>query len=113
MPHCIIEYSKPIEEHVAIEQLVERVHSSAFDSGLFRESDIKTRAIGYEHFKLGEEHNNFIHLSVKILPGRTDEQKAMLADGVLNALGSLAMTDLALSVEVVDLPGDSYIKCNL
>ncbi|MGH1426802.1 MAG: 5-carboxymethyl-2-hydroxymuconate Delta-isomerase [Arenicella sp.] len=106
MPHCIIEHSKGLNDI----ELLQAVYQGALNSGLFSEYDIKTRAIAYECFQTGPEKQHFIHVVVKILSGRSPKQKIMLSSDVLTQLKSLSLSDISLTVEVVDIDKVSYAK---
>ncbi|MEH6628346.1 MAG: 5-carboxymethyl-2-hydroxymuconate Delta-isomerase [Motiliproteus sp.] len=110
MPHCIIEYAKELEQTIAIPELIERVHAGAVACGLFQEADIKTRAIAYEYFRTGTGTDPFIHVTMKILSGRTQEQKKQATQSVLNQLETLAVVPLSLTVEVRDMVRETYSK---
>ena len=55
-----------------------------FDSGLFSEPDIKSRAIALDVFKVGVKPapRAFIHVAIRLLSGRSDEERKQLADAV-------------------------------
>ena len=74
MPHIVIEHSEDLP--ILPQVLVEKVHQAVFDSGLFELSTIKTRAIAYQHYELGEGKDGFIHIGASIMAGRTIELKA-------------------------------------
>ena len=84
----------------------------AFQSKLFEAdgSDIKVRALVYEHFLTGNTKADFIHVSLNILSGRSAEQKAHLAETVLQQLTVLALAPSSISVEVIDMDRASYRK---
>lgn len=106
MPHCIIEHSKGLNDI----ELLQAVYQGALNSGLFSEYDIKARAIAYECFQIGPEKQHFIHVVVKILSGRSSMQKIMLSSDVLAQLKRLSLSDISLTVEVVDIDKVSYAK---
>ncbi|WP_339721517.1 5-carboxymethyl-2-hydroxymuconate Delta-isomerase [uncultured Paraglaciecola sp.] len=110
MPHCIIEYSKNLEQSLSIKELVGAVHSYVFSSGLFEESSIKTRAIEYTHFQTGLSDMPFIHLTLKILYGRNHQQKKDLTTLVLDKLKNDSQPPISISVEVSDIEKVSYKK---
>lgn len=111
MPHCIIEYSKKLEDQVLLPELVQAVHSGALDSSLFSLAAIKTRAVAYDHYLVGGEKTlDFIHVSVRILSGRTDTQKTLLSSTIFNKLKNLELTSVSLSVEILDIHTESYAK---
>ena len=110
MPHCIIEYSKGIESTIDVSTLVSAVYQGALSSALFAPEDIKCRAIPYAHYHAGGDRVDFIHVVLKILRGRDTQQKTSLSRHVLTALEHLPLTNISLTVEVVDIETSSYQK---
>lgn len=110
MPHCIIEFSQPIIDKIEPVQLLKNVYQGALASGLFESLDIKTRAISYAYYMTGADKQDFIHVSLRILNGRTAEQKAMLSSKVLEQLCQLKLRQISLTVEVLDIDRSSYAK---
>lgn len=49
-------------------------------------------------------------MALKILSGRTSEQKLSLSNAVIKELVALAYNDVSITVEVVDMDRDSYRK---
>jgi 5-carboxymethyl-2-hydroxymuconate isomerase len=110
MPHCIIEYTRDIEPALDIQKMVNIAFESIEKTGLFNTSAIKSRAIPLDYFKSGLDRDDFIHVTVKILPGRTSEQKKYLTQSVIDGVSAVVGRTKSLSVEVVDLDGESYNK---
>lgn len=108
MPHCIIEHSEDLDGAA----LVPLVHESALNSGLFdpQGSDIKVRAIEFAHYKTGSVDISFVHVTLRILPGRTAEQKSALTESVVRNLNSAIASSCSISAEVVDVDGATYAK---
>ncbi|MCG9692720.1 5-carboxymethyl-2-hydroxymuconate isomerase [Vibrio sp. Isolate22] len=108
MPHCIIEHSSTINA----EQLNNKVFLGALNSELFEADgrDIKVRSIAYENYQTGTEKEDFIHVTVRILSGRSDTDKAMLSETVMTQLLSLSLSSASITVEVVDMDRNSYAK---
>ncbi len=108
MPHCIVEHSTQYNAA----RLIDCVHRGAVTSELFsiEGSDIKVRSIPYSHYKTGSVDIGFVHVTLRILPGRTAEQKSKLSGFVLDELKRVITHECSLSVEVVDIDGDSYAK---
>jgi len=94
------------------ELLVQKVFLGALSVGLFEPngSDIKVRALGYNSYMIGPKKSDFIHVVLKILSGRTSEQKLSLSNAVIEELVALAYNDVSITVEVVDMDRDSYRK---
>lgn len=110
MPHCIIEYSKPIEQEVDVNKLIASVHQGAINSELFEEENIKTRAISYDYYQTGSEKKPFIHVTCKILSGRSEYDRAMLSDLVLSELKQFPLSPISLTVDIVDIQHATYAK---
>ncbi|MCG9755082.1 5-carboxymethyl-2-hydroxymuconate Delta-isomerase [Shewanella insulae] len=111
MPHCILEYSAPLAEQIAIDTLVDLVHRGAIESDLFEPASIKSRAYCAEHYCVGEANDaNFIHISFKIMPGRTSEQKLHLMQCVDRFIAPLCDTVSSITMEVLDIEREHYFK---
>ncbi len=106
MPHCIIEHSDNFDAQV--KQLMNSVFEGAAASGLFNASDIKTRALSFNHYQVGNKTSPFIHVAAKILSGRTDQQKHKLSTEILNKIEALQLTEHILTIEVVDIHRASH-----
>jgi len=108
MPHCIIEHATEIEGRT----LMPLVFEGALASQLFEAdgSDIKVRALPYIDFITGNSELNFIHVILKILSGRSTEQKLMLSNLVLAKLKTHGIKRCSISVEVVDIERGTYTK---
>lgn len=110
MPHCIIEYSKNLENKLSIKELVSLVHGSVFASELFEESSIKTRAIEFTYYQTGLSDSPFIHITLKILQGRDHQQKKDLTKLVSDKVSEVLQPPVSLTVEVMDIEKVSYKK---
>ncbi|MBT5429099.1 MAG: 5-carboxymethyl-2-hydroxymuconate isomerase [Rhodospirillaceae bacterium] len=77
MPHIIIEYSENLEDKINLGILIEKIHISALDTGVFPLGGLRIRAAKREHYKIADGHpdNVFIHIELKIGPGRDKETK--------------------------------------
>ncbi|WP_019027440.1 5-carboxymethyl-2-hydroxymuconate Delta-isomerase [Colwellia piezophila] len=113
MPHCIIEHSINIDSNT----LIPLVFNASLESSLFEQdgSDIKVRVLPFVHYQTGMLSSaatqvDFIHVTLKILSGRSTEQKLMLSKLVLKSLATLALKSCSTSVEVVDIDRASYSK---
>ncbi len=108
MPHCIVEHSPCVEA----KELNQKVFLGALESGLFAPdgSDIKVRSIVYENYQTGEVKEDFIHVGLRILSGRSDADKLSLSQSVLTQLESLNLSKASLTVEITDMDRDSYSK---
>ena len=110
MPHCIIDYSPEVAEQIDIDALIDAVHRGAMESDLFPEYDVKTRALAYPHHRTGQTRDSFVHVALHLLSGRSDAQKAMLSECVLDCIEALLPRVVSVSVEILDIHRESYRK---
>ncbi len=115
MPHCILEYSDNLEDLPDWVEVFEDVHAFLAGTGLFRLDDIKSRAIGREHFAVadGAPDRAFVAMNVCILDGRDDEVKALVSEGVLEVLKRHLRPfcegkRCSLSVRITEMERSSY-----
>ena len=89
MPHVIIEYSSNLRESLKPEQFVKAVHRAAMATGEFAPSAIlRTRAAERTCYLVGDEDpgNGFIHIVIRVRPGRDRETKRKLGESVFSAI---------------------------
>lgn len=110
MPHFTIEYAAPIAKDVNVQNLVEDVFKTADRSGLFSRSAIKARALCVENYWIGGGSQSFVHVHVRLLPGRTTDQKKALSQSVFETIAGVVSKDVAISIEVNDLDAETYTK---
>ncbi len=110
MPHCIVEYSSGVADQIEIDDLLGAVHRGVLSSGLFDEYDIKTRAVGYTHHRTGTTRDSFVHVSVRLLSGRDDVQKADLSKKLLAVIEPMLPQVISVGVEICDMHRASYRK---
>lgn len=113
MPHVIIEYSDVLEAQITRKDLLNAAHQAVEDSGLFNAVDIRSRTQSFDNFRLGAEKNSFLHITIKLLTGRSDEQKAALTTGVVTALRKFSLSDVLISCECIDVHNESYQRVSL
>ena len=110
MPHIIIEYAQELASSRKIPSLVKHLHQAAIESGLFDTPAIKSRALAYEDYICGEHVAPFIHVTAKILDGRTLEQQQHLSESLLACLVEHNADVSNLSVDVVEMVRSTYRK---
>lgn len=108
MPHCIIEFSENLTDSVSPDEMVKTVYQAALDTDLFDPATVKSRAISYQHI-LGNAER-FVHVTAKILSGRTTEQKIALSNLIMERLQGLPFPAVELSVDIVDMEKTTYSK---
>lgn len=118
MPHLTLEYTRNLNNFDPAHTLA-ALNQAMFDSGLFGEADIKSRAIGLDIFKvgLGAAPRAFAHVRIALLSGRSSEERRKLAEAALAALTATVDgqdgAEIQLSVETVDLDRPTYAKAVL
>jgi 5-carboxymethyl-2-hydroxymuconate isomerase len=108
MPHLIIEYSDNLNCDIPL--LMEAVYNAAVKSGVMVSEDIKVRAHPYTHFRLAHNQQQFVHVSCRLLAGRTQQQKTGLSEIIRQKLSKILPDIYSLSVEIVDMEPASYKK---
>jgi len=112
MPHITIECSKNVQGHVDVDKLLRRVHDAAIETGVFPPDGIRSRIHILDHYRVAESNENaFVHVVLRIGPGRDQATKSRVVDHVFSALtASLQkMYDekpLAISIELQELDAD-------
>jgi 5-carboxymethyl-2-hydroxymuconate isomerase len=108
MPHCVIECSDRLDSDV----LTSKVYLGALASDLFAPdgSDIKVRALAYSSYVVGGAKTDFVHVTVRVLSGRTMLQKVTLSKAIQAKLNELGLVSCSITVEIVDIERTSYLK---
>ncbi len=89
MPHLIIEYSSNLRESLKPERFVQAVHRAAMETGEFAPSALlRTRASERTCYIVGDGQpdNGFIHIVLRIRPGRDRETKRKLGESVFSVV---------------------------
>lgn len=110
MPHCIIEYSKGIEHVLSPNELVKASFDGTVDSGLFDIEHIKVRAVAYEYYLVGTSSRGFIHVTMRLLAGRTSQQRKDLSAAILARMAALPLANAEMTVDVIEIDPDMYAK---
>lgn len=110
MPHCVIEYTRDVEQKIDINNLLETAFNAVETCGHFDRAAIKARAIGFDIFKSGQNRDDYIHIKLRILSGRTPEQKKEISDHMVANLSQHIENTKSLTVEIIDMDIGSYGK---
>ena len=105
MPHLIVEYSNNIKDS-AIDNLFIKIQEvmQGMTEGNFDFDQCKCRKIGFDDYLVGKfasEESAFIHVTIKILAGRSVEVKKQLAEKSMQALKAI-YNNLATSPSAKD-----------
>ncbi|MBX3512223.1 MAG: 5-carboxymethyl-2-hydroxymuconate isomerase [Xanthobacteraceae bacterium] len=119
MPHFVIEYSANLEPDVDLRAVVDAVHKSAVDSGLFKIGGIRVRTLRHEIYKIadGNPEHAFLHVRANILEGRSVEDRERLGNAMIAAVDALLgnahkKRGIALSVEIGEIDHNMSFKKN-
>lgn len=119
MPHIVIEYSGNLEPHADIPQLLDRVHATALDTGVFPVGGTRTRAARRDLYRIADRHpdNAFVHVSLAIRHGRDPATKQSVGQAVFDAVRAFlaeaeSRVPLALSLEIREIDPDLSFKHN-
>lgn len=112
MPNLIMEYTNSVDERASIPLLLEELHQGLIDSLLFEVPAIKSRAIRLNDWLVGEKQDreDFIHVTVELMEGRTDEQKSQLAEKLIHIMAEQAASVESLTVNVREMAAVSFRK---
>ncbi len=122
MPHIIVEHSSNISITQKFLQEIQTILHN-HKEGNFDLEACKARSISFEEYLVGsknQEQAGFLHISVKILEGRSVLVKQIVAKQIAdfakeylekNAVNNKLRTDL--SVDFIDMTRDVYQKITL
>jgi 5-carboxymethyl-2-hydroxymuconate isomerase len=121
MPHLNIEYSANLEEVLDVQALVDTIHKTALETGIFPLGGVRTRAEARKHYRIanGDPSAGYIHMMVRIGSGRDVETRKSAGDRIFAALCDFTEAlyqerPLALSFELHEIPPDmAWRKNNL
>jgi 5-carboxymethyl-2-hydroxymuconate isomerase len=121
MPHLNIEYSANLEDELDVQALVDRIHQTALETGIFPLGGVRTRAEKRKHYRIanGDPRAGYIHMIVRIGSGRDIETRRAAGDTIFAALcdftdGLYRSRPLALSFELQEIsPELAWRKNNL
>ena len=121
MPHLIVEYSANIEDQIALDALLDKLHTCALGTGVFPLGGLRVRAHRTDAYRIADKapENGFVHITALIGHGRPLDVQQRAAEqlfGVLTAhLEELfAKSPLAISLNVQEFhPVLNFKKNNL
>ncbi|GAV19352.1 5-carboxymethyl-2-hydroxymuconate isomerase [Mariprofundus micogutta] len=110
MPHIIVEYPEANVDDQSVDAVLQTIHRSIADSGLFKANQIKARAYPFKHFTNAGGSDPYIHIQARIKSGRDDDNKKQLSEVVLAGLAPLNLQVSVVTVEIIDMDRDTYGK---
>jgi 5-carboxymethyl-2-hydroxymuconate isomerase len=110
MPHFVIEYAREIEQLIDLSKLLKITYQIGASSGLMMPEDIKVRAHPYDNYRMEGTKDTFVHTTIFLLEGRTDEQKEKLSTSLRSEQANLMPSVTAISIDIRDMNGIAYKK---
>ena len=108
MPHITVEHTDDIEN---VDALVSDLHHSLAGQETVTLGAIKSRSIAVQNAFVGEAQNgSMVHVTLKLLSGRSDERRAKMTGDLLTIVKSKVANNVSVTVESVDLHNESYKK---
>ncbi|MBY5972944.1 hypothetical protein KUV28_11325 [Ferrimonas balearica] len=108
MPHVVIEYfsEDPLDRTAVLQTALD----TAAGSGVMNRADIKVRLVPAEAILMGDGRSSFLHVTISMLTGRTDEAKLAVAQAMTGALRDLCPQIGAISTDIRDMNPACYKK---
>ncbi|WP_050615166.1 5-carboxymethyl-2-hydroxymuconate Delta-isomerase [Bacillus testis] len=120
MPHMIIEYTNNLADDIQIDDLLKKVNKILMaHPAIFPIGGIRSRAIEITHYCIadGSEDDAFVHATLKIGAGRTEDNKKMVCDQLFSMMEThlaplFSKRYVALSMELYEFNESGTYKKN-
>lgn len=88
MPHLIVEYTANLEGALDLDRLLDALHASALNTGVFPVGGVRVRAHRLVHYRVADRHpdNAFVHVLLKIGHGRDEATKQGACETIFECL---------------------------
>ena len=117
MPHLTLEYTDNITQEVDFVRLFSGLHGILAALAGIQVDNCKSRCVQLDtyHVGLGEGHQAFVHLTIRMLDGRPLEVRQEIGRQCASLLEatygpSLGETELQITVEVAEMQPATYFK---
>ncbi|MDX2483177.1 MAG: hypothetical protein QNK42_05905 [Pseudodonghicola sp.] len=110
MPHFIIEAAGALDAPDDRQAAMTIVANVGAAQTFINRDDIKVRLYPCADFLALDGRTSFLHITVRLLAGRTAEQKETLACALRDALGERFAKVQSISIEICDMDPVSYKK---
>jgi 5-carboxymethyl-2-hydroxymuconate isomerase len=119
VPHLIVEYSANLEQLIDLDSLLDRMHATAVETGMFPLGGIRIRAYKAEHYRIADcaPDNAFVHVTAIVGAGRPLDRREQVSKTLFEAvcaeLDSIATTSpLAISFNMREFDSVLNMKKN-
>lgn len=110
MPHLIVEYSANIEDQIALDALLDKLHACALRTGVFPLGGLRVRAHRADAYRIADlaPDNGFVHVTALIGHGRPLDVRQRAGQELLAALSEhleplYARSPLAISLNIQEM----------
>jgi 5-carboxymethyl-2-hydroxymuconate isomerase len=107
LPHLIIEYSANIEDQIALDELLDKLHATALTTGVFPLGGLRIRAHCTQRYRIADKHadNGFVHMTALIGHGRPLDVQQRAGEQLFETLRThlaplFARSPLAISLSI-------------
>jgi len=119
VPHLIVEYSANLEQLIDLDSLLDRMHATAIETGMFPIGGIRIRAYKAEHYRIADcaPDNAFVHVTAIVGAGRPLDRREQVSktlfDAICKELDDVAATSpLAISFNMREFDAVLNMKKN-
>jgi len=119
LPHLIVEYSANVEDKIDLDALLDKLHASAVESGMFPLGGIRIRAYRADHYRIADCHpdNGYVHVTAIVGHGRPLDRRERVSRQIFATLtGHLeplfAVSPLAISFNMREFDPVLNLKKN-
>lgn len=119
MPHLALEFSENVIEKNNMINLLQQCHAILVDTLPTSLESCKSRAVERNVYCVanGQPDNAFVHVELKVMPGRDSGILKLLGDRVMDALSgyfsqSLSELKLQITLEIIELEQHYFKKTN-
>jgi 5-carboxymethyl-2-hydroxymuconate isomerase len=119
LPHLIVEYSANIEDQMALDALLDKLHACALGTGVFPLGGLRVRAHRTDAYRIADKapENGFVHVTALIGHGRALDVQQRAAEELFEVLTAhlerlYATSPLAISLNVQEFHPVLNLKKN-
>ncbi|GEL76982.1 5-carboxymethyl-2-hydroxymuconate Delta-isomerase [Tenuibacillus multivorans] len=121
MPHLTLEYTDNLKQDIHISDLLRNIHDTLLQHrDIIPIGGLRSRAVELTDYLVadGTQDDAFVHVTLKLGSGRTDEQKKLICDDLFETIseqfsGLFEKRYLALSLELYEFMNPTYKKNNI
>ena len=121
MPHLIVEYSANIEDQIALDTLLDKLHACALGTGVFPLGGLRVRAHRTDAYRIADKapENGFVHVTALMGHGRPLDVQQRAGEELFATLTAhldslFAKSPLAISLNIQEFhPVLNFKKNNL